>query len=265
MTTLPKEQQLAIPPLGLSKPGLAVVSVDRNLKQGRVTCLIADQLARRGVGVGPCQPIATACVRAREGLISRQAENLAHLSQLDVAVGSLEVVNPVRFRQTGPPALSLHLEKHDLNAEQDYAAIGRALKRLDQSCEVLLVDAPGEGLLAPLDRTHTTLDLLLTLDFPVVLVVEPAPRMLSLAAQARLILQNTGLRTAGIVVNGYDADHPGAEMQQIVQWLSLQTRTDILATVPPVENFEAVRVDPDLQAAIDVTDFLRYFRPGRWQ
>lgn len=260
----PQGKQLAIPPLALRSPGLAVVSVDRNLKQGRVTALIADQLARRGVRVGPCQPIATACVRAREGLVSRQAENLAYLAQLDVAVGPLDVVNPIRYRQTGPPALSIHLEQRDANAEQDYAAIGRALQRLDEGCDALLIDAPGEGLMAPLDRKHTTLDLLLTLDFPVVLVVEPTPRMLNLAAQSRLILQNTGLRTAGLVVNGYDVDHPGAEMQQIVQWLSLQTRSDVLALLPPVENFEAVRVDPDLQAAMDVTDFLRLFRPGRW-
>ncbi len=261
----PSERQLSLPPLALTRPGLAVVGVDEGVGQATAACLIADQLARRGIRVGPCQPIATGCVRAREGLVSRQAENLAYLAQLDVNVGPLSIVSPVRYRQAAPPALALMQQTQDVNAEQDYPAIGRALKRLDEGCEMLLVDAPGEGLMTPLDRKRTTMDLLLTLDFPVVLVVQPTARMVNLAAQAKLILQNTGLRTAGFIVNGYNADHPGAEMQRAVQWLGLQTRSDVLAMLPPAEELEAVRVDPDLQAAMDVTDFVRLARPARWQ
>ena len=255
--------QLAIPRLSLSSPGVIIVGADEGVGKSVIACLVADQLARRGIKVGPFKPIATGCQRAREGLISRDAEMLAAAARFDPEVGTLRTVNPVALKYKLPPSLALIKSTQSLTQEQDYASIGRALKHLD-SCDVLVVEAPG-GVMTPLDHKHNTLDLLRTLDFPVLVVTQPFARMFNLTAEACMIIRRMNLRLAGLIINGYDPDHPDSGMQDVVQHMGRHCRADIVAVVPRREPFNAIHIDPDLQAAVDVADIYRLCLPARWQ
>ena len=59
-------------------PGLFVTGTDTGIGKTMVAGAIAGHLHRRGKRVGVCKPIASGCVQRREGLVSEDAEFLAH-------------------------------------------------------------------------------------------------------------------------------------------------------------------------------------------
>ncbi|MCK4873218.1 MAG: dethiobiotin synthase [Phycisphaerales bacterium] len=256
--------ELAIPPLALHSPGLFVTGTDTGVGKTVAACLICDQLARRGVRVGPCKPIATGCESRREGLVSDDAEQLACAARLDPDVGSLAIVNPVSLKPPTSPAVALErMHGTHANAQPDYASIGRALRKLDEGSDAIVVEGVG-GILTPLDRNSTVLDLMMALDFTVVVVCRATRGTLNHTAQTCRLIRSSNLRLAGLIVNGYEYDHPDPQMQENLRWLAIQNRADVLAALPKVSCFDVMRVDPDLQAAVDTTDFLRLCRSPRW-
>src|SRR5690349_5633516 len=61
-------------------PGLFITATDTGVGKTMITAAIAAVLRRRGKRVAVSKPIATGCVHRREGLVSEDAEFLAHHS-----------------------------------------------------------------------------------------------------------------------------------------------------------------------------------------
>ena len=59
------------------KKGLFITGTDTGVGKTVVTAALAAVLRADGVNVGVMKPIATGCVRRREGLVSQDAEFLA--------------------------------------------------------------------------------------------------------------------------------------------------------------------------------------------
>ena len=116
----------------LSRPGLFITGTDTGIGKTVVACAIAADLRRRGLSVGVCKPIATGCRRDREGLVSEDAEALAHFSDCRLP---LDLINPVRYHAALAPAVAAQRE----HVGVDFAAIDESLQRIDAASDVLLV------------------------------------------------------------------------------------------------------------------------------
>lgn len=263
-------------------PGLFITGTDTGVGKTVASCLIADQWRRAEVGasprsrVGVFKPLATGCRKDREGLVSEDAEHLAHAADFDPDVGPLDLINPVRFRGPLAPAAAAELEHTPI----DWPAIARALSRLDERCSRIVVEGVG-GILVPLDQPGgrgpitTVLDLARAIGYPVVVVCRATLGTLNHTAMTCRILRDAGLPIAGLIVNGYDHDSPDLSMQTNRDWLRRQTGARILATLPgrivggeigpapAAPGWNPRDIHPDLHAAIDATDFAAIARPGR--
>jgi len=263
-------------------PGLFVTGTDTEVGKTVASCLIADQMRRRSQDASPrskigvLKPVATGCRRDREGLVSPDAEQLAHAADFDPDIGDLTVVNPVRFRAPVAPAVAL--EQGGL-ASLEWEAIDRSLERLDEACERIVIEGVG-GVMAPLEARGrrsivTVLDLIVAIGYPVVVVCRADLGTLNHTAMTCALLRQAGARIAGLIVNGYEPDSTDGAMQTNRRWLARQSDVQILATLPgrlegrsvaPRRSAAAwdVRAIPaDLRAAIDVTDFASLCRPAR--
>ncbi len=261
-------------------PGLFVAGTDTEVGKTVAACLIADQLRRRGRRVGVFKPIATGCRREREGLVAEDAESLAWAANLDPEIGGLGVVNPVRYRPPVAPAVAMEMGGED---SMDVPSIARALRRLDEACDAIVVEGIG-GLLVPLAPKpgrslkngpyETTLDLARAIGYPVVLVCRADLGTLNHTALSIQALRAAGVSLAGLIVNRFDADSPDAAMQTNPRWLAAQNKTRALAVLPSWEGLRGHddrreiswtprEIDPALVEGIDRTDFQGVCRPAR--
>ena len=223
--------------LQLTKPGLFITATDTNVGKTVATCAIAAALRRHepDMSVGVCKPFASGCRRDREGLVSPDGEALAHFAD---SAQPLDVVTPIRFAAPLAPAVAAEASREAI----DETPLVRALQRIDAECDAALIEGVG-GVLVPLDpdRPKTTVvDLIAWLGLPVVIVCRANLGTLNHTAMtAALLKQRKGVKVAGLVINGYDADVAAAEDPSIEsnrRWLAKMTGLPVLAVLPRVSE-----------------------------
>lgn len=215
----------------LTKPGLFVTATDTGVGKTVITCAIASTLRRQGIDrVGVCKPVASGCRREREGLVSEDAEALAHFADCRLP---LDVIHPIRYAEAVAPAVAAE----QCDRRPDFAQLVRSLEIIDGSCDCLLLEGIG-GLLVPLDvnqPSHTVLDLIATLGYPVLVVARARLGTLNHTAMTIRLLRSSGCRVVGIVMNHYDIDvtnHVDPSTTTNCQWLERMNDVPVLATVP---------------------------------
>jgi dethiobiotin synthetase len=233
-------------------PGLFVTGTDTGVGKTLVAGAIAHYFAVRGRRVGVCKPIATGCVRRREGLVSEDAEFLAHHAD---ARFPLDVVCPQRFAEPLAPAIAAERAGQPI----DWPAIDRALRATAGDSDVMVVEGVG-GILAPLDRGHTVLDMAVWLGLPVVIVARPGLGTINHTLLTIAALRTAGLSVAGVVINQYPAGTaPTAEEtnpRAIERWGGVS----VLCLVPRFAGAAAPTLPADVVAAVDTVDWDRLAR-----
>lgn len=232
MPARPAGKPLLSPPPRLTKPGLFVTGTDTGVGKTAVTCAIAAALRRqrRGLRVGVCKPMATGCRRDREGLVSEDAEALAHFADCRQP---LDVINPVRYAPPVAPAVAAEMTGEAV----EFGAIARCLEILDESSDAMIVEGVG-GLLVPIDHRdarRTVLDLAVELGYPVLIVCRAGLGTLNHTAMTVSLLKSAGLRVAGLAMNFYEADAARATDPSIAGnrvWLERMNGVPILAVAP---------------------------------
>lgn len=250
-------------------PGLFITGTDTEVGKTVVSCCIADQLKRNPsvTSVGVFKPVASGCDLRRGGLVSEDAEQLAHAADFDPAVGDLSVVNPVRFKPSIAPGMALERERGRL----DWQSIAHALARLDHGCDRIIVEGAG-GVFAPIDvppegkkkPIMMTLDLMIAIGYPAVVVCRAGLGTLNHTALTCEAIRSRGLRIAGLAVNGFDHESRDDSMQDNLRWLTMCTGAPVLAALPWGDrHWDVQAIHPDLSAAIDVSDFSRLCKGAR--
>lgn len=244
-------------PIPLTRPGLFIAATDTDVGKTAVACALAALLHRAGHRVGVAKPIASGCRAERDTLVNPDAEALAHFAD---APQPLDLINPVRYRQPLAPAAAAQATGRPV----DQAAVVDALQRIDAESDLMIVEGLG-GVLVPLDRTATALDLAAAIDYPVLVVARPGLGTLNHTALTCQAIRRAGLRLAGLVINGADPDSPDPSAASNPAWLARQNRTSVLATVPRAEGVApaAGRLPPAVMEAMDVRDWARDFRRRR--
>ena len=86
-----------------SIPGLLVTGTDTGIGKTVIAGAIADWFRRQRHRVAVLKPAGSGCVRRREGLVSEDAEFLAHCAD---ARFPLDVICPVRYAEPLAPAIA---------------------------------------------------------------------------------------------------------------------------------------------------------------
>ena len=241
----------------LRRPGLFVTGTDTGVGKTVVACAIALHLRSRGLRVGVCKPFASGCRRDREGLVSEDAEALAHFADCRQP---LDVINPIRYG----PALAPAVAAEQTRRAPDWAALGRSLHVLEEASDVLLVEGVG-GLLVPLDPTDppsTVRDLIRSLGLPVLVVARATLGTLNHTAMTIALLREANCRIAGVVLNEFEPDtttngpnDPSMASNRL--WIPRMNDVPVLATVPrcPAHSIapHEGRIPPGVVDAVGMT------------
>src|SRR5437773_1592596 len=117
-------------------PGLFITGTDTAVGKTVIAGAIAQWFGRRGVGGAVCNPIATGCVRRREGLVSEDAEFLASCAD---SRDSLELICPQRYAEPLSPAVAAQRTRQPI----DWPLIDRSIQEMCAGSDVMIVEGVG--------------------------------------------------------------------------------------------------------------------------
>ncbi len=226
-------------------PGLFVTGTDTGVGKTVVSAAIAVALRRRGLRVGVCKVAATGCERRREGLVSEDAEYLAHWAD---SRHPLDVVCPQRFSEPLAPAVAAERAGTTL----DWAAIRASLDTIAADSDVMVVEGVG-GVLVPMDDGHTVLDLMRALMLPAVVVARAGLGTINHTLLTVGAIRAAGVPVAGVVVNRYPAEADVAtetNVDAIERW----GRVSVLCVCPD-EPYTLPQMPAGVAAAVAAIDW----------
>lgn len=228
-------------------PGLFVAGAHQRAGKTVVAGAIAHWFRRNRASVAVCKPVATGCVRRREGLVSEDAELLARWAE---ANHPLDLISPVRLAEKTPPAIVLRSRGEPM----DWDSVARSLRLMSRDNDVLVVEG-NEGVMCPLDDSMVEVDLIKRLALPVVLVTEATemnPALMSID-----VLRSRGLSVTGIVINRYPTDTPGSLEEAGPREIARVARLPILCHVPREPVLDGI-LPPGVVSAVSQVDWWRF-------
>jgi dethiobiotin synthetase len=143
--------------------GIFVTGTDTGVGKTIITASLVSLLIKEGLDVGVMKPIETGCPKRNGGPVPRDATFLKVVSG---SKDDLSLINPYRFSKPLAPLIAAEIDQKKINLEK----ISSAYKRLRKRHDLIFVEGAG-GLLVPLTRKLTNLDLILKLDLPIIVVV----------------------------------------------------------------------------------------------
>jgi dethiobiotin synthetase len=235
-------------------PGLFITGTDTDVGKTMITGAIGDWFSRRGARVGVCKPVATGCVKRREGLVSEDAEFLAGAAR---SRHPLDLICPQCFVEPLAPAIAAERAGQAV----DWDVVDKSLQFMARDSDVMLVEGAG-GVLVPMDEKHFVIDVMRWLGYPAIVVARPKLGTINHTLLTVGLLRAAGIEVAGVVINRYPALQPGSAEETNPDAIERWGNVPVLCVVPDAPVMGA-SVPVDVAAAIDTVDWSRFFRPGR--
>ncbi|HEX8323930.1 MAG TPA: dethiobiotin synthase [Tepidisphaeraceae bacterium] len=234
-------------------PGLFVTGTDTNVGKTYIAAAIAASIRGSGRRVEVLKPVATGCVKRREGLVSEDAELLAAASDTDQP---LDLICPNPYAEPLAPSVAARRA----NRPVDYLAIERSVALAGRT-DAWIIEGAG-GVLTPLDDVHTIRDLIVAFGLPAIVVATPRLGTINHTLLSIEALRAAGIDVAGVVLNRYPTDTPGTAEETAAAEIERLGRVAVLAIVPD-EPWTPPAPPPAVMSAIGRVDWPARLRgPG---
>ena len=224
-------------------PSLLVTGTDTGIGKTIIAASIAQILHEQGHRVAVFKPVGSGCVHRREGLVSEDAELLAHCAN---SRHPLDLICPQRYAEPLAPAIAAERAKQPL----DWEAINRSIALMSRDSDVMIIEGIG-GLLVPMDERHTFLDTVADMKSPALIVARPALGTINHTLLTLQALRAKNIPIAGVVINRYPTDTPGLAEETNPRAIEKYGRVPILAIVPDTPISKAVSPHPIPVAILD--------------
>lgn len=180
--------------------GLFVVGTDTGVGKTTISVALVATLREAGLRVAVMKPCETG-----------GGDDAARLTAATGRELDPDLVNPYRFALPAAPEVAARRE----GARVDLAHLARCYRALAKEADVILVEGAG-GLLVPLTRRATTVDLIARLDLPVLLVARMGLGTINHSLLTAEVAQKRGLRVLGLAFSRGQR-RPGPEEDETVQ------------------------------------------------
>jgi dethiobiotin synthetase len=229
-------------------PGLFITGTDTGVGKTVVAAAIANWFHLRGNRVAVCKIAATGCVRRLEGLVSEDAEYLAHWAY---AQFPLQTVCPIRYAEPLAPAVAAQRAGVPL----DWSMLQASLNTMTSASDVMVVEGVG-GIMVPMDDRHCVLDVVRWLGLPTVIVARAGLGTINHTLLTVNAIRSTGVVVAGVVINRYPTDMPDTATETNAAAIQKWAKTSVLALIPD-EPFDPPELPQSIRSAIDTVDWLQ--------
>ncbi len=174
--------------------GVFITATDTGVGKTFVGAGIARALRAWGIDVGVMKPAETGCRMKRGELVPQDARTLMQASGTH---DPLDLVNPCRFRAPAAPMVAAEEEGRSIAAGP---TILSAYRKLRERHDFLIVEGAG-GIMVPLSRRTSYLDLAEAMGMPVLIIARPDLGTINHTALTVMALRSRNIPRSGIVLN----------------------------------------------------------------
>lgn len=235
-------------------PAIMVTGTDTGVGKTLVAGAIGRWFRMRGFRVAALKPCATGCIRRREGLVSEDAEFLAHCADVRFP---LDVICPQRYAEPLAPAVAAERAGKPL----DWEAIDRSIALMSAESDVMIVEGVG-GVMVPMDARHTFRNVAAWLGAPTVVVARPALGTINHTLLSVESLCHANISVSGVVINRYPAENASVAEETNPRSIERWGKVPVLCLVPD-EKLTPLQLPPGIVAAIDTVDWEKRARSVR--
>ncbi len=172
-----------------------ITGTDTDVGKTLVTAAVLSRLLSAGVDAMPMKPVQTGCPRRADGTLGNlDLDTCFQLTDVEPAAAEDELIAPYRFE----PACSPHLAAEHAGETIEFDRILEAAGELMHRHETVLIEGAG-GVLVPINRRQTMLDLMVALNLPVILASRPGLGTINHTLLSIRELQRAGLQVRGVV------------------------------------------------------------------
>ena len=203
--------------------GYFITGTDTGVGKTFIAGGLASLYGKRGVRVGVMKPVESGCKRLADGLHPHDA---LFLKEMALSTDDVDRIVPYRLEHPLTPSVAAELEGVVIDLE----AIKDVYQQLESRYDLMLVEGAG-GLLAPLYKSATSVDLVRLLDIPLIVVARNA---LGTINHTLLTVEHalySGLTVAGIILNTCDPD-PDISVETNHQVIRQLSGLPLLGTIP---------------------------------
>jgi dethiobiotin synthetase len=207
----------------MSPRGFFVTGTDTGVGKTVVCGALIRAHQTRGLSVGVMKPVESGCDERDGRPVPADAGFLRSVSGSSVAP---ELVCPYPLREPLAPALAA---EHD-GIAIDLAAIQRCYQQIAQQHDVVVVEGVG-GILAPLDSEHTMLDLVSSLELPVLIVAANTLGVINHTALTVHAIRHRGVPLVGVILNTLRPEQDAAKRTNAAalrRWAGAPLLADLL-------------------------------------
>ena len=204
--------------------GLFVTGTDTGVGKTVVAGAISHCLNSAGRRVGVFKPIATGCRWMREGLVSGDAEFLAHCSNCP---NPLEQINPSRYLEPLAPLGAS--ERAD--REVDWEQVQLGYENVIANSEVVVVEGIG-GVMVPILPDYLVLDLMVDMSLPVVVVAHSRLGTINHTLLTIKACRDRKLRILGVVINNYRTEEASLAEETNPRVIAEVGHVKVLTVIP---------------------------------
>jgi dethiobiotin synthetase len=176
--------------------GLFITATDTGVGKTLIAGAIAKILRQKGKKVGVFKPVATSCKKTKQGLVSEDAEFLAHCADSEFGI---DIINPVTFKI---PAAPFACEKAE-GKKVDFGKIKAAYEQICKKSDSVIVEGIG-GVRVPITKDTDVLSLAKAFNLPVVIIARSKLGTINHTLLTIDAVRRAGLSLAGVIINGYD-------------------------------------------------------------
>src|SRR6185437_1153260 len=202
---------------------ICIVGMDTGIGKTYVCCQILNYLTKHSRNVLALKPISCGKINTCYGEINQDVYKLYLASNIKL---SFNQINPFAFNHAVAPHIAAKIENIELNLDSILVKTRQIINAID--CDYILIEGVG-GLMVPLNMQDTYLDLLVTWEYPVIMVVG-----MKLGCLNHALLTKDGLINAGINVLGWIANCIDEKMDaqtDNLEYLKVRLDVPLLATI----------------------------------
>ncbi len=174
--------------------GLFITGTDTGVGKTVLSAALLLALRRNGVDAVPMKPVQTGCVRRGSRVIAPDLEFCLASADLNPASEERHWMCRYRYMLASSPHLAAERARLHIYKE----TIVRDFRRILKKHDAVLVEGAG-GVLAPLSRHQTMLDLMKALGLPVLLAARPGLGTINHTLLSIHELRRAKLKVAGVV------------------------------------------------------------------
>jgi dethiobiotin synthetase len=208
--------------------GLFVTGTDTNVGKTALGALLLAELRRRHIDAAPLKPVQTGChPKASNDLTVPDLDYSLSMASMKVTADIYKAMSPYRFEA----ACSPHLAAEMAGVEIDIAEMITAAQTLTSTYGFVIAEGAG-GILVPLNKRETMLDLMRALGYPVLLVARPGLGTINHTLLSLRTLRTAGLNIAGVVFVACTTDEPDFIEKDNAIAIEHFGKAPVLGTIP---------------------------------